>query len=111
MRKAKLFLILFALFIVIFSGCSEKQKYYAGEKISQEEITRYSEEIFSEKEKVDPITATDVYYWTPDGVKYHIFRDCGTLSKSTTVFSGTLEEGTAAGKSGLCKTCEKRISN
>ncbi|MBO4213062.1 MAG: hypothetical protein J5894_03000 [Clostridia bacterium] len=108
MRKIKVLIIL-ALLAVIFAGCSEKQKYYAGEKISQDEITRYSEEIFAEKEKVDPITATDTYYWTPDGIKYHIFRDCSTLAKSNTVLSGTLEDGMLAGKSGLCKTCEKRF--
>lgn len=93
---------------VFSTGCSGGVKYYAGETVLPEAIKRYSEEIFTEN---DPITETNLYYWTPDGGKYHIFRDCGSLANAKTVLSGTLEEGMAAGKSGLCKTCEKRISN
>lgn len=152
MQKAKLFLILLMLITVFFSGCSKSQKYYAGEKISQKSITRYSEEIAqdeivpkiesttsiisqatatdTETEKhpettsalnnsleidtaqpPDSIVATNIYYWTPGGEKYHIYSDCSTLSRSKTIISGTLEEGMAAGKSGLCKTCEKKLNN
>ena len=156
-------LIVFAfltLFSLIFAGCGEQQKYYAGEKVSPDDIARYSEEIFTEENKpteetasentatsdnkivdiittddittteshifdtleidtgntepepeTDPIIDTQIYFWTPSGTKYHIYRDCGYLANSDTVLSGTLEEGMAAGKSGLCKNCEKKLNN
>ena len=117
---------MFALAFSVFSGCSEDPKYYAGESVSQEDITRYGESIFTEDDsspeeplntlEVDmkssvPIVSIETYYWTPNGTKYHIFKDCSTLTRSSTILSGTLEEGMATGKSGLCKTCEKKLSN
>lgn len=109
MKKIVLLLLLAVCFFAILCGCEKETKYYAGEKVSPDDIARYSEKIFDET--ADPIIETGVYYWTPDGGKYHIFRDCSSLANAKTVLSGTLEEGMAAGKSGLCKTCEKRISN
>ena len=207
----KRILSIFALIVLMFSilaGCAERKKYYAGEKVSPEDIVRYSEEIFEsesipktnlqdkETDKTDPVFSdtdkpfsdqqtektaepsseqqtgktiepsieettnttefvsektpditsediafsetetnnpeldnaleidikktedesdkivnTQIYYWTPSGEKYHLYRDCSTLSRSKTIVSGTLEEGKAAGKSGLCKTCEKKLNN
>jgi len=44
-------------------------------------------------------------YWTPGGRVYHARRDCSTLSRSTTVLSGTVSQAMNAGKPALCKVC------
>lgn len=44
-------------------------------------------------------------YWTPNGEKYHTTRDCPTLSRSKTIYSGTVAEAQANGKSEECKVC------
>lgn len=41
-------------------------------------------------------------YWTPNGKVYHLSRSCSTLSKSRTVYSGTISE---SGKSRACYVC------
>lgn len=44
-------------------------------------------------------------YWTPNGEKYHYSGDCPTLSRSKTIYSGSVEEAQANGKSEKCKVC------
>ena len=41
-------------------------------------------------------------YWTPSGTVYHYSRSCSTLSRSRTVYSGTIA---ASGKPRACKVC------
>ena len=41
-------------------------------------------------------------YWTPNGEVYHSTAGCPTLSRSKTVYSGTVAE---SGKSRACKVC------
>lgn len=41
-------------------------------------------------------------YWVPSGDVYHVSRNCRTLSRSKTVYSGTRSE---SGKSRCCKVC------
>lgn len=41
-------------------------------------------------------------YWVPSGDVYHVSRNCRTLKRSRTVYSGTIEE---SGKSRCCKVC------
>ncbi len=44
-------------------------------------------------------------YWTPGGEKYHVSANCPTLARSSTVYSGSIDEAKAAGKGELCKVC------
>ena len=44
-------------------------------------------------------------YWTPCGEKYHVSANCPTLARSSTVYSGSIDEAKAAGKGELCKVC------
>lgn len=44
-------------------------------------------------------------YWTPDGKKYHVSKGCRTLKNSDTIYSGSVSEAQANGKSEECKVC------
>lgn len=41
-------------------------------------------------------------YWVPSGAVYHVSRNCPTLSRSRTVYSGSVAQ---SGKSRACKVC------
>ena len=43
-----------------------------------------------------------VVYWTPGGTVYHLSRNCSTLSRSRTVYSGSISD---SGKARVCKVC------
>lgn len=47
------------------------------------------------------------YYWTENGTVYHCYKDCPSLSRSYTVFDGSLSQAQEL-KDRLCKFCEKR---
>ena len=47
-------------------------------------------------------------YWTAHGKKFHTHNDCSSLSRSTELVAGSIDEATAAGKESLCSFCEKR---
>ena len=44
----------------------------------------------------------DTVYWVPNGKVWHTTMDCSTLSRSSDIRSGTVEE---SGKSRACKKC------
>lgn len=50
-----------------------------------------------------PIPST--VYWTPGGEKYHSTKNCATLKRSSTIYSGTVSQAISAGKTGKCKVC------
>jgi len=47
-------------------------------------------------------------YWTQYGKKYHIYDDCSSLTRSSTLFQGTVDEAFESGRDSLCKICERR---
>lgn len=49
-------------------------------------------------------TAGTTVYWTPSGAKYHL-RSCATIKNSATLYSGTIDEALATGRT-ACKVCE-----
>lgn len=49
-----------------------------------------------------------VVYWTEGGSVFHLDEDCSHLNRSYELTAGTPEEAEQAGKSRLCKSCEKR---
>lgn len=66
------------------------------EKAEEERIAR--EEAAKQYEDDDYGTV----YWTPNGEVYHITPNCVALKRSSSVFSGTIDQG---GKSRSCKLC------
>lgn len=47
-------------------------------------------------------TKSGTVYWVPNGSVYHYSRNCATLSRSRTIYSGTISQ---SGKSRACKVC------
>ena len=54
------------------------------------------------KKKKKSSSSGGTVYWTPSGKVYHRSASCPTLSRSKTVYSGTVNE---SGKSRCCKVC------
>ena len=54
------------------------------------------------KKKSKGASGGGTVYWTPSGGVYHFSSSCPTLSRSKTVYSGTVSE---SGKSRACKVC------
>lgn len=48
---------------------------------------------------------TRTAYWTPAGRSYHFSRSCPSLSRSTTILSGTLQDALNARKTDPCNNC------
>ena len=44
-------------------------------------------------------------YWVASGKVYHRTKDCRTLARSKKIYSGTVKEAKAAGKTRKCKVC------
>ena len=44
-------------------------------------------------------------FWTPSGTLWHTTYKCSYISRSKTVYHGTLEEAKLDGKSGACSAC------
>lgn len=51
--------------------------------------------------------AKNEVYWTPGGEKWHSRQSCPSLARSKSVFSGSVAQAKAAGKSAACKDCSK----
>lgn len=80
----------------------EKQQESATEAESSSEES-YSGQTSSGNESNS--SAYGTVYWTPNGEKYHKSSDCPTLSRSKTIYSGSVDEAKANGKSEACKVC------
>lgn len=50
-------------------------------------------------------TQASVVYWTPGGEVWHSTRNCPSLKRSTTIYSGSITDAQSAGKSRPCKNC------
>ena len=85
----RLFAMLIALFtLFLFASCSEYAKreessYSTGHILSPEDVTKIVSELTPEDEEPYPIDAKTIYYWTLSGSKFHIFRDCQSLSRTS----------------------------
>ena len=53
----------------------------------------------------DSSNADAEVYWTPGGEVWHVTSECSSLSRSTTILNGSIDEAQAAGKSRACKRC------
>lgn len=67
----------------------------------------------------NPVSAEDLaaqgfatgVYWTKYGTVFHSHEDCPSLNRSEELITGKIGEAQTAGKSRLCKRCEKRDVN
>jgi len=65
--------------------------------ISQEELAELKAEV-----------GDDTVYWTRWGRVYHLDPDCHTITKSATVYYGTIEEAVEANRHDPCYYCARR---
>ncbi len=71
----------------------------------------------SESQETDPIPNTqpsvgenETVYWTASGTKYHLYRDCQSLKRSSNVESGTLKQAQENKKGECCKYCASKFN-
>lgn len=67
--------------------------------VSQEQVKSLEEEAAASGEY------TGTCYWTQFGKSYHFDQNCQTLTRSKTLYSGTLEDAIAAGRTDACDFC------
>ena len=58
-------------------------------------------------ERQEEIVQPTTVWWVSSGEVYHTHRDCPSLSRSTHVYSGSLEQANHAGHTRLCRNCEQ----
>lgn len=61
----------------------------------------------SEHTDIAPIIQPSVVYWVRGGSVYHLKSDCSSLSRSSEILSGTIEDAIADGKERVCSRCGK----
>lgn len=61
----------------------------------------------SQEEMLEQAGIEDVY-WTKAGGVFHLTEDCPHLNHSEELFTGTSDAAIEAGKTRVCKTCERR---
>jgi hypothetical protein len=52
----------------------------------------------------------ETVFWTDSGTVYHAYDDCGHLSNTVNLNTGTSASAIENGKTRLCKTCEARAA-
>ena len=73
---------------------------YTWNPVSQEALTEATDQVTS-------VNEDGGVYWTRFGRKYHLDTDCSSLSRSETLFSGSIDEAFEANRTDLCKFCAK----
>lgn len=73
----------------------------AREQLEQQEAQQ-EESMQTENEQQPTPESERIVYWTPNGGSYHFSQSCPTLSRSKTIYSGTIAE---SGKSDPCDRC------
>lgn len=73
-------------------------------------IEKYSKEISAQTDSLKTINnGSDFVYWTKEGNKYHIYKDCYHIKNREVVNDGTVKSAwEAKGISELCLTCKAR---
>jgi hypothetical protein len=73
-------------------------------------VEKYTNEINQQNDQLKKLNpASDVVFWTKEGNKYHIYRDCYHIKNKTDVTQGTIKESfDQRGISELCLTCQSR---
>jgi len=97
--------------VLLIAGCTSYNGdgFYAGETVTPEQLESIAQMIRDEQTaKYPDITGENgetLYCWIAGGTVYHRSTACYSLSKSTGIVTGTLEEALAAGKERLCSVC------
>ena len=73
-------------------------------------VEKYTDEINHQNDVLKKLnTGSDLVYWTKEGNKYHVYRDCPHIKNKTDVTQGTIKESfDQRGISALCITCQNR---
>ena len=93
-KKTKTIAVIAAIVALLIGGAASVDY----NPISQEEQTA----------AVDTIEGN--VYWTQFGKVYHTHEDCSHLNNTDTLYTNTVAEAIAAGRTRLCKTCAARDS-
>ena len=75
---------------------------YTGSKTVKFKIVKSSAKSSAKKKSSSSASEGGTVYWTPGGSVYHYSRSCSTLSRSRTVYSGSISD---SGKPRGCKVC------
>lgn len=65
----------------------------------------------SQEEMLENAGLENSVYWTVSGTVYHAFEDCPHLNHSLELMEGNSTAAIEAGKTRLCKTCEKKLAD
>ena len=65
----------------------------------------------SQEEMLENAGIEDSVYWTESGTVYHAFEDCPHLNHSQDLMKGSRTAAIEAGKTRMCKTCEKKLAD
>lgn len=82
-------------------GGSASGRFYGGDSSDDTNETEEPETMEDGDSEPEYHYARTVY-WTPNGEVYHYSENCRTLSRSKTIYSGTISE---SGKDRACKVC------
>ncbi len=106
-----------ALLLVFLCSCS----YYSeggyefdpGETLSPEIVdsvfaTDSGDEVTEKTPAAVKVGADTEVYFTEGGSKFHLYKDCSSLSRSKNVLSGKYSEAKEKGKGECCKYCDKK---
>lgn len=77
------------------------------EEYKQNGSSGYSSDTWGEDNATNEVTGDlgITAYWTPNGKSYHFSITCPSLSRSKTIYSGTLQDAINAGKTDPCNNC------
>lgn len=75
-------------------------------------VEKYTNQINQQDSVLNILTpGNKLVYWTKEGNKYHIYRDCFHIKNKTDVTQGTIKESfDQRGISQLCLTCQSRAA-
>ena len=91
--------------IVFLVGCSAEPVYIADE-IAPGELWNFETAVPEMSGETKELPCGDgIVYYTESGSVWHTSPDCSSLSRSTNVMSGTVEQATADGMDRACKRC------
>jgi hypothetical protein len=73
-------------------------------------VEKYTDQINHQNDELKKLNpGSDLVYWTKEGNKYHIYRDCPHIKNKTDVTQGTIKESfDQRGISELCITCQNK---
>lgn len=112
LQKKPLLILIVTIFILISTACSnsynnpDTPEEVWGDLVEQEGGYVWDTLSKDQQELINyPKLDKDKVYWVSNGKSYHSIEWCYTLSKSSNIMSGTLEEALENGKADPCSKC------